>query len=323
MSYSEKQLKTLCINGDIAGVTKYLAQFPEKQALLKRYQKRFYQKPPHFTFKTKNRLARKILRIYYHYYIMIFVDKKSIEEGRTYLEEAFNHLFSFPKFKNIEEIETHIKKVLRKEGFYFLGGQTSSFFGPYIWQTMHSKTYDVELPETQIAVNINFMDGFISNSWMDFLSFGKIGTGGWTNIDGLFCKYDAYQNKMDKPQFTISFLKHECQHLADYKRFGMILDPHEWEYRAKLTELVYYPTIKLFHSFLRSAKEDINFSHSYAEYQMISDLSKKIFNEAYVSDADRWKDNFKKIGPCSRELLIASSEALEIRKSKQEKEALC
>ncbi|MBN2696506.1 MAG: hypothetical protein JXR38_03090 [Bacilli bacterium] len=322
MAYSEKHLKTLCINGDIAGVVEYLKQFPEKQALLRRYQKRFYEKPPYFTFKTKNLIARKILRVYYQYYIMMFVEKKTTDEGKEFLESTFNRLFHFSRFKNINQIEDHIKKLLKSEGFHFLGDQTSSFYGPYIWQTMYTRTYDVELPETRVKVKVNFMDGFISNSWMDFLSFGKIGTGGWTKPQGLFCKSDAYRKIMDKPGFKVSYLKHECQHLADYQRFGMILEPHEWEYRAKLTELIYYPTMKLFRSFLRSAKKDIRFTHSYAEYQLISDLSTRLFKEEYVSDPEKWQENFKKIGPVCRELLELSSKALEERKSLSKKEAL-
>ncbi len=321
MKYNEKELKRLCINGEVESIRDYLGNFPEKHWLLRRYELRFFSEPPHFTYKTDNRLIRSILEVYYRYYILMFVAKKDAETGKKFLVDSFTKLFGFERKKTINAIESHIKRLLKQEGYYFLGRETSNFYGPYIWKNMHTRTYQVELPETTMKTRIHFMSDFLSNSWMDFLSFGKVGTGGWAKPGGLFCRYEVYRKKLDTPGFRISYLKHESQHMADYRRFGKILEPYEWEYRAKLTELVYYPTIKLFHGFLNSAKPDIRFTHSYAEHKLIGDLSARIFHEEYVSDPRRWETRFHEISPTSRELLLESSRELD-KRMQGEKKAL-
>ena len=72
---------------------------------------------------------------------------------------------------------------------------------------------------------------------MDYLTFGKYGTGGWASEDGTIqCIESAYDFESEK--FTVSLLKHEAQHAKDLKEYPDIT-PAELEYRAKLVELYY------------------------------------------------------------------------------------
>ena len=74
-------------------------------------------------------------------------------------------------------------------------------------------------------------------SWLDYISFGETGTGGWSNGDGLIhCVRAAYD--LDSEDFRVSLLKHEAQHAMDQTRYPGITN-EELEYRAKLVELIY------------------------------------------------------------------------------------
>jgi len=98
---------------------------------------------------------------------------------------------------------------------------------------------------------------------MDYLTFGRYGTGGWTSPDGTInCIRQAYD--FESERFLVSLLKHEAQHAADMKRFPRIT-PAELEYRAKLVELHYSGDAGLLQKFLSEADENkANDSHAVA-----------------------------------------------------------
>ncbi|BCN30660.1 hypothetical protein [Anaeromicropila herbilytica] len=159
------------------------------------------------------------------------------------------------------------------------------------------------------------LDGFISKGWLSYISFGKISTGGWTTDNGtLYCVKEGYKNKFGKPDFEISYLKHEAQHAYDnlmYKK----MHPKDMEYRAKLTELIEYPNIKLFKNFLAQADCNINNSHSYASYKIVQNLSKMIFHNEYEADSQKWSRKGKMIRTCSQKLFEENTALLELHKS--------
>ena len=98
---------------------------------------------------------------------------------------------------------------------------------------------------------MKLLDGFIMESWLNYLTFGKSGTGGWSNGDGLIhCVKHCYD--LESESFRVSLLKHEAQHAADQGRYpGMSVE--ELEYRAKLVELIYSEERQLLDCFLREA----------------------------------------------------------------------
>ena len=88
---------------------------------------------------------------------------------------------------------------------------------------------------------------------MDYLTFGRFGTGGWASPDGTVnCVGQAYD--FESERFLVSLLKHEAQHTVDMKRFPGIT-PAELEYRAKLVELHYSGDISLLQKFISEADE--------------------------------------------------------------------
>jgi len=184
-----------------------------------------------------------------------------------------------------------------------LGGTTSVFRGPYIWKTTEKTVYPVEIPAGTVNIPVYFLKEFLSNSWLSFLTFGKTGTGGWTKRKGLFCRWDDYKDRLDQPGFTVSFLKHEAQHLSDFRRYGHRLSQTLLEYRAKCCELVYYPDSDLLEKFLNTAKKDDRFSHSLSEYWLISDLSAVLFGKDWVSDVEEWKRIHDRVSVAALEFL--------------------
>ena len=88
---------------------------------------------------------------------------------------------------------------------------------------------------------------------MDYLTFGRFGTGGWASPDGTInCVEQAYD--FESERFLVSLLKHEAQHTVDMKQFPGIA-PAELEYRAKLVELHYSGNLELLQGFLSAADE--------------------------------------------------------------------
>ena len=98
---------------------------------------------------------------------------------------------------------------------------------------------------------------------MDYLTFGRYGTGGWASPDGTInCIEQAYD--FESERFLVLLLKHEAQHTVDMKQFPGIT-PAELECRAKLVELHYSGDLGLLQKFLSAADErKANDSHATA-----------------------------------------------------------
>lgn len=311
--YNKGKFNGLLIQGKIHEAVTYLQGFETKAAEVNKYNERFNSRI--FGNNTNNDLINKILDSYSNYYVDYFWEEKSEIEARKSLQ---NRLMKILKVNNVEdflECEELIGELIQQQGYYFLGGMTGMLYGPYVWKNSERAVYETEIPSGTQEVIINMMDGFISRSWLDFISFGKIGTGGWASESGeLFCVKDSYKNKLNDLSFQISYLKHEAQHLSDYKLYGEI-DSINLEYRAKLTELIYYPNLKLLHSFMnQSCNKDKKNTHSYASYLIISNLSKEIFNEEYVSLWSRWRGKGKLVREYVHKLLVEHSEYIQSNK---------
>ena len=106
-----------------------------------------------------------------------------------------------------------------------------------MWKTEELKQYSVDLPDGTQEYAVKLLDGFLSKSWIDYLTFGETGTGGWSNGDGLIhCVRSAYD--LESEDFRVSLLKHEAQHAQDLARYRQ-MSSADLEYRAKLVELIY------------------------------------------------------------------------------------
>jgi hypothetical protein len=177
---------------------------------------------------------------------------------------------------SLDDIEQKVVAgEFRRREFYFLGGKTGGHYGPYVWRTTESRTYDVELPDGIRPYTVKVLDGFVAKSWLDYRSFGKVSTGGWTDADGIInCVKTSYD--FDSENFRVSLLKHEAQHARD-----LALQPDMpsalLEYRAKLVELIYSVERNLLAQLVREAdSSDDSNGHSAAAHRIVSEYCKML-----------------------------------------------
>lgn len=308
--YDKHVYSGLLIQGKLKDAVDYLSQFPEKQHLMRRYRSVF--EDGRILKRSNNPVINAIDAIYQDYYRMMFWQHSSREQAAERLCKALCKLLSLQITcdgpESLEAAEEAAGAAIAGEGYCFLGGTTSGYFGPYIWRTTEPVQYDIALPQGARTLTVCMMDGFISRSWLDFLSFGKIGTGGWAGSDGqLYCVRSAYKADFEKPSFQISYLMHEAQHALDKELYPGI-SPLHLEYRAKLVELIAYPRLTKFKSFLMEASgsDEANF-HAFASYQIVNGLSQRIFGSEYESNFDNWNGKLHLIRKYSRAMLGAYS----------------
>ena len=155
---------------------------------------------------------------------------------------GLKHLLNMPDADEDTLVE-QLQSVFEENGYHALFGKTQGYYGPYIWRDTVPTVYRVELPDGAAEYTVYILKGFVFRSWLDYLTFGKQGTGGWASPDGTInCIEQAYD--FESERFLVSLLKHEAQHTVDMKRFPGIT-PAELEYRAKLVELHYCSNLGL------------------------------------------------------------------------------
>jgi len=309
MKVFDKQIySSLLVKGNLHEAINYLEGFPEQAELVEKY-KEVFQNHQLMTRST-NKVIDAVDKIYQAYYIDVFWHKENPQKAELKLfENLWNYCCGNTEIAKDAFIELEVEKIIRNEGFEFLGGDTAGFYGPYIWATSVDETYEVELPYGVQQYALTMMDGFISRSWLDFLSFGKVGTGGWSGKDGTLCCIKSLYDT-ESTHFKISFLKHEAQHTLDKKLYPHITST-ELEYRAKLVELIYWEDEKIITMIFHDAENsDARNTHAVASHRIISDLSKRLFNVAYVNDLGMFLTKLDDIRNAAQALLSEDAERL-------------
>lgn len=170
------------------------------------------------------------------------------------------------------------------------------------------------MPKDTIQIGVTIIENYILRDWGDFATVGDSKHGGWVNSNtgSVYCNEGEYNFNSEK--FLIGFLKHEGLHFVDLKKYKN-LSATDLEYRSKLVELSYldsflYSRLEEFIVFSNSTNRD--FSHPYANYALIKDLSKIFFNSDFESDINKWKDiPIKKINNASIKMLEKSDAFLD------------
>ena len=299
--FDKQKYSSMLVKGNLHDAIKYIEKFTDQSDLLNQYNEVFINNKD--VIRSTNKVINEVDKIYQQYYKDVFWYK----ENRVNAENSlFTSLWAFcgenEELAKNSQIENEVEKIVRNEGYEFLGGDTAGYYGPYIWETSNNEIYEVELPSGVEKYSLIMMDGFISRSWLDFLSFGKVGTGGWSGKDGTLCCIKSLYD-IESPVFRISFLKHEAQHSLDRRLFPKITSV-ELEYRAKLIELIYWEDekiIKMIH--LEAENSDERNTHSVASHKIIADLSRWLFNVNYEGDLRKFINRLDDVRTASRELL--------------------
>ena len=263
------QISQFFVNGDIKGAIAYMREHEEFKDILPAYAA-IFEDQKYRTYEIPDGL-NDILRLYQIYFRDIFYcglpEAKAAEKLLTGLRARLN-------MPDADEalLAEQLRSVFESEGYHALFGKTQGYYGPYIWRDTAPTVYRVELPDGTAEYTVNILKGFVFRGWMDYLTFGRYGTGGWVSPDGTInCVEQAYD--FESERFLVSLLKHEAQHTVDMKRFPEIT-PAELEYRAKLVELYYSSDLSLLQKFLSEADESkTNDAHAVASVRIKSEFA--------------------------------------------------
>lgn len=262
------------IKGNLNSALGYLKRFPEQAGLYDRYRRVFEQ--GHFvTYDTDSRL-NELLAVYQQYYRDVFYLNVNAEEAVGRMRNRFSALLDADQNMAFDAMENClIAEAFQSRSFHFLGGKTGGYYGPYIWSITETRQYDVELPGGVQAYTVRFLDGFLAKSWLDYLSFGAVSTGGWSDGDGIInCVKSSYD--VESESFQVSLLKHEAQHAMDLSKYRN-MSSEDLEYRAKLVELIYSGKRNLLTRFMYEAgTENAGNGHAQAAERLVEGFSEAL-----------------------------------------------
>lgn len=267
------------IRGDISGAIAFMKGIPELGGLVQPYID-IFEKEQYLHYDIPESLDR-ILLCYQQYFRDVFYLHKANAEAE--LLEKLQKELNLPNAAPTAVTEEMTRRF-NAQGYQLLCGKTNGYYGPYVWKETVPTAFEVELPETTSTYRVNMLRGFVMRSWMDYLTFGEKGTGGWTAPDGTInCVENAYD--ITGEQFQVSLLKHEAQHAEDCKRWPNI-QPHELEYRAKLVELIYAKETNLLEKFCREAvAERTDDSHAVAAVRIKREMGELVGADIAVIQA--------------------------------------
>ena len=295
------QISRFFLNGDIKGAIAYMRNHEEFKDILSAYIA-IFENCEYRTYEIPD-ILNDILRLYQVYFRDTFYCGLPETEAADKLLTQLKALLDMPDAEEALLTE-QLQSAFEAEGYHALFGKTQGYYGPYVWKDTVPAVYSVELPEGTAQYTVNILRGFVFRSWMDYLTFGRFGTGGWASPDGTInCIEQAYD--FESERFLVSLLKHEAQHTVDMKQFPGIT-PAELEYRAKLVELHYSGDLGLLQKFLSAADESRpNDSHAIASARL-----KREF-------ADTDQKNLSHIQTRALELLHAHTKEMEEKYGKQ------
>ncbi|MDP5094057.1 MAG: hypothetical protein NWQ17_12155 [Polaribacter sp.] len=291
---------------------------------------RFVSKEEVFENTSGNKIVNDISNIYREYWRVELMKPmpKSRTDSTLYNNISdyivTNKLTTFSKDslrKNIKD-DSELRKIIEKEGFKVDFKFRNGFQELFIWNKESTKKYEVILPKETVKTTVVFIESYHINGYDDFATFGDSQVGGWAIKESatLFCNKGTYN--LDSEKFEVSYLKHESLHFTDLNNYPN-LSAADLEYRAKVIELMYctketiYDNIGLFIS--GANKTDRNNSHPYANYVLIQNLSKMLFNSDYESDYTKWKKvPVEKINKAASSLYESSENKLQTNSSLNE-----
>ena len=213
--------------------------------------------------------ARRALAIYQVYWRAALVQPAARKNSEATLLVALQQLLSRDDLADMDALEPVLAERLHQAGYYSLQGMTGPLRELMLWSKQDTREIRVELPEGAHTTKVMLLDDFSSLGWSDFATCHRRGTGGWATNDALFAVRPRYAN-IEGEEFRVTFLGHETQHFADYRRFPG-LPQWELEYRAKLTELALAVETrsKVLRKFTEDQGDDPESPHAYANKRVL------------------------------------------------------
>ncbi|WP_343674454.1 hypothetical protein [Chitinophaga sp.] len=250
-----------------------------------------------------------LLVIFHRYWRQSLLDTAQNYDGELATELCrFFHVENQP----IDSLNATFNAYIKSKQLFSTDGigKVGRLYDLLVWRKQTDTTYSLHLNKEHLNVHVVLMQNFVTLGWEDYATLGKFYPGGWAVTDALYCVSDSYDKKSEK--FLVSYLAHEGRHLKDYGLFPGIKGK-DLEYRAKLTELsmadsMLFPLIKFFIS--NANKNSVN-DHPLANYNVMSDLSKRLFHKEFEDDITKWKAlPVKKINNTAYRLLKENTKAM-------------
>ncbi|MEW9050171.1 MAG: hypothetical protein AB2392_03385 [Neobacillus sp.] len=314
----ESKFYAYCLQGDVTSAYEYLRSVPDKnkkyQLLETKYERRFFKTDkPVYRFKSEDSWIRKVLLNYYQYFTFVLTGR-DFEEAEKQLITGLKTVIPI-QTDNLDVIEDMLEGLFEEKGYEFQGGVTPPFRGPYIWKTTEKKEFTVELPHHIQPVTVYFLSDFLMLGWLHFATYGEKYAGGWAKSDGLYYVAERTKKKsmnLYSPEFQVSYLKHEAQHLSDYSRYPN-LTSKDLEYRAKLIELIYeLKSHRLIKKFFYEQKNDPRLPHPYSSFCIMKRLSECLLSDNESPSLRDWKQvSSELIRHHARELFEEHTEQLD------------
>ena len=200
------EISQFFMNGDIKGAIAYMREHEEFKDILPAYVA-IFENSKYRRFDVPDKL-NEILRLYQIYYRDTFYCGLPEAEAAEKLLAGLKALLGMPDAEEALLAE-RLQAVFEAEGYHALFGKTQGYYGPYVWRETVPTVYQVGLPGGTAEYTVNILKGFVFRSWMDYLTFGRFGTGGWASPDGTInCIEQAYD--FESERFLVSLLKHEA-----------------------------------------------------------------------------------------------------------------
>ena len=261
---------------------------------------RFVSKEEVFENTSGNKIINDISNIYRDYWRVEMM--KPLPESRTdstlynniadyVLSNKLTKLSKDSLRKNIKD-DSVLKEIIEKEGFKVDFKFRNGFQELFIWNKESTKKYEVILPKDTVKTTVVFIESYHINGYDEFATFGDSQVGGWAIKESatLYCNKGTYD--LNSETFEVSYLKHESLHFTDLNNYPN-LSAADLEYRSKVIELIYCTEETIFDEigrFINGAnKANRDNSHPYANYILIQNMSKLIFNSDFNSDINQWK----------------------------------
>ncbi len=262
-------------------LTATAAARPGLERLRRRYWRRFFAPKEYWRYPTADPWVRQVLAAYYRYLRYVLTGSaQALAEDLLYRDLLAAVTVSGASHPTLDDLEDVLTEEFSARGYSFVGGLTPPYRGPYIWRETLETSYDVDIPEGRERVKAHICSGFLLCGWLDFATFGHIGTGGWARPEGIYLVRHRYRS-FTSTQFTVGFLRHEAQHVWDLRHFPE-LPAEDLEYRAKLVELIYAPSRRQIDLWRRGALANPENAHAYSGYRVLQDLDA-------VATEHRWR----------------------------------
>lgn len=279
------------LQADVASIMRSVdsaSSLPEaEQRFKEKYERRFKSMTDTYQV-AGDPVVQGLLDIYTAYWRSVLLKTMHQSEADASLSKAVDRFLKVHHRGKVTPFQTALKSFLESRGYFATTGKTGSIYDLILWKREDHHAYTVRLPDGETTVRVVFIEDIKTLGWEDYATFGKYVPGGWAKTDRLYCVRERYDLNSEK--FRVSYLSHEGQHFADYKRYPKLRSA-DLEYRAKLTEIVLADAtmIDLIGKFIANSKNDANNPHAFANFHLISRLSEKLFNETFVDSLQRWK----------------------------------